>query len=161
MKIDLRKALAKLGIGESQITEIGLGKVTSDDNGNINSKPNNPKLDSFIISWEHFDKLCKSDADIYVIYKDSNSLAYKYLTVHDIADSNDIPFDLCDVCGKGNFCLMTYGSDYSSLYQNVLGDTLCYVCYDCHNELLDEEVKVCGLCHQAFVHDDGYCSDCY
>lgn len=160
-KVDLRKALTKLNIDESQITDIGLGKVTSDDNGNVVSKSNSPKLDSFILSWEQFDKLYKSDTDIYVIYKDSNNLVYKYLTVNDIADSNDIPFDLCEVCGEGNFCLMVYGSDYSSLYQDVLGDSLCYVCYGCHNDLLNDEVEICSLCHQAFVHDDGYCSDCY
>lgn len=160
MKIDLRKALAKLGIDESQLVEIGIGLVEYDDNGDPFSKPKGPKLEGLLLSLNQLNKLKKSDNLVYVNYNDTTNQAFKQLTADDIARSNNLWYDLCDICGKRKFCSMANVSDYSSYYENVLSDG-DYVCFDCHTELLDEEVEICELCHQSFVYEDGYCSDCY
>lgn len=160
MKVDLRKTLAKLGIDESQLVEIGIGLIEYDDNGDPFSKPKGPQLDGFLLSPNQLDELKESGDSIYVIYNDSTNKVFKQLTADDVARSNNLWYDLCDVCDKYKLCLMANASDYSSYYENVLsnGD---YICFNCHKELLDEEVEVCSLCHQSFVYDDGYCSDCY
>ena len=158
--VDLRKTLAKLGIDESQLVEIGIGLVEYDDNRDPFSKLKGPQLDGFMILPSQLDELKESNNSVYVIYNDLTNRAFKQFTADDIARSNGLWYDLCDVCGKYKLCSMANVSDYSSYYENVLsnGD---YVCFNCHKELLDEEVEVCSLCHQSFVYDDGYCSDCY
>lgn len=162
MKIDLRKALAKLGIDESQLVEIGIGLVEYDDNGDPFSKPKGPKLEDFLLTWEQLDYLEKSGDYVYVIYtKDSGYQSYEYLMASDIAKSNNIGYHSCKVCDSYKLCLLVNPEDYDYNYYNNVFYNGDYVCYDCHKKLLNWEVDVCAQCHNRFATHDGYCSDCY
>ena len=159
--IDLRKALAKLGIDESQLVEIGIGLVDYDDNGDLFGKPKGPKLEDFLLTWEQLNYLKDSGDYVYAIYnKDSGYQSYEYLMASDIAKSNNIGYHSCEVCDDYKLCLPINSSDYDNYYKNVFYDG-DYVCYDCHQKLLDWEISVCASCHSNLATKDGYCSDCY
>lgn len=161
MKIDLRKALAKLGIDESQLVEVGIGLVGYDDNGDPFSKPKGPKLKDFLLTWEQLNYLKDSGDYVYAIYnKDSGYQSYEYLMASDIAKSNNIDYHSCEVCDDYKLCLPINSSDYDDYYKNVFYDG-DYVCYDCHKKLLDWEISVCASCRSSLATKDGYCSDCY
>lgn len=161
MKIDLRKALAKLGIDESQLVEIGIGLVEYDDNGDPFSKPKGPKLEDFLLTWEQLNYLKDSSDYVYAIYnKDSGYQSYEYLMASDIAKSNNISYHSCEVCDDYKLCLPINSSDYDNYYKNVFYDG-DYVCYDCHKKLLDWEISVCASCRSSLATKDGYCSSCY
>ena len=160
-KIDLCKALAKLGIDESQLVEIGIGLVEYDDNGDPFSKPKGPKLEDFLLTWEQLSYLEDSGDYVYVIYnKDSGYQSYEYLMASDIAKSNNIDYHSCKICNEYKLSLPINPSDYDDYYKDVFYDG-GYVCFDCHKALLNGDVDRCRQCHSRLASHDGYCSNCY
>lgn len=159
--VDLRKALAKLNIDESQLVEIGIGLVEYDDNGDLFSKPKGPKLEDFLLTWEQLNYLKDSGDYVYAIYnKDSGYQSYEYLMASDIAKSNNIDYHSCKVCNEYKLCLPVNPEDYDGYYKNVFynGD---YICYNCHKAVLNWDVDICGQCHNRLAAKDGYCFECY